>query len=253
MRKSLALAMCLIALGTPGFHCNGAYPRHMDGSTGGGATTSTTDSTTTSSTSTSSSTSSSSSGAGGGPDCTGTLGDNPSDCGLCLEAKCCTELQACTADTTCNDCLMGSSPDSSLCDMDEEIAALRSCLIPSCMSACTPPRCARFCCNDADCGSGKCNKTINGEPKVGVCVDATNLAACDAPATSPSGGSCGAGFPCNPVTNQGCNAAAGEACDFNGMGGYQCYGGDNVAFLCNDCDNTFGPHCQPGLTCLQAP
>ncbi|NUP10177.1 MAG: hypothetical protein HOW73_29355 [Polyangiaceae bacterium] len=30
--------------------------------------------------------------------------------------------------------------------------------------------CAKYCCDDADCGSGKCDKTKQGNPDVGVCV-----------------------------------------------------------------------------------
>jgi hypothetical protein len=50
-------------------------------------------------------------------------------------------------------------------------------------------KCARFCCADTDCGTGKCDKTI-APGGVGLCVTTAGAAACDAPATSPSGGSC---------------------------------------------------------------
>jgi hypothetical protein len=65
--------------------------------------------------------------------------------------------------------------------------------------------CARYCCSDADCGTGRCEldpmkafgaPLANAADKVGVCVtmDGTT-AACDAPAMSPSGGTCFGGFP----------------------------------------------------------
>ncbi|UQA56827.1 hypothetical protein [Polyangium aurulentum] len=65
--------------------------------------------------------------------------------------------------------------------------------------------CARYCCSDADCGTGRCEldpMLAFGSPilvagdNVGVCVtmDGTGPA-CDAPAVSPSGGTCAAGFP----------------------------------------------------------
>jgi hypothetical protein len=66
--------------------------------------------------------------------------------------------------------------------------------------------CARYCCNDADCGTGRCEldpMLAFGTPlavaadKVGVCVSTApgGGAACDAPAVSPSGGACAGGFP----------------------------------------------------------
>jgi hypothetical protein len=65
--------------------------------------------------------------------------------------------------------------------------------------------CARFCCNDADCGTGRCElnqmlafgaTTWHPEDMVGVCVtqDGTTCSP-DAPAVSSSGGTCFAGFP----------------------------------------------------------
>jgi len=57
--------------------------------------------------------------------------------------------------------------------------------------------CAKYCCDDGDCGSGKCVKEGQDGPLwggigVGVCLDAMNTgkAACDAPAVAPSNGSC---------------------------------------------------------------
>lgn len=65
--------------------------------------------------------------------------------------------------------------------------------------------CARYCCTDADCGTGKCvfdQMMAFGAPlwlpedQVGLCLDqAGTTAACDAPATSVSMGSCVGGYP----------------------------------------------------------
>lgn len=58
-------------------------------------------------------------------------------------------------------------------------------------------KCTRYCCTDADCGTGKCVKTgltnlpFQGATDLGVCTDATGKApSCDAPATAPSMGTC---------------------------------------------------------------
>jgi hypothetical protein len=64
--------------------------------------------------------------------------------------------------------------------------------------------CARFCCTDADCGTGRCEldqtKAFGGpvplsKEVVGLCVTMDGMgAACDAPAVPPSGGSCAQQF-----------------------------------------------------------
>src|SRR5262249_27231286 len=75
---------------------------------------------------------------------------------------------------------------------------------------------------------------------------------CDAPAMSPSGGSCikiGGSVKCNPVTNQGCQP--GEACDF-GMAAFVCHPPPNDAMLCEKCSNSNpGPFCGGGMHCLE--
>lgn len=75
-------------------------------------------------------------------------------------------------------------------------------------------------------------------------------AQCDASLVTPSDGVCvqlGGPITCNPVTNQGCNTPAGEACDY-GPGGFTCYPGPNDAELCWACGPN-GPHCGSGFTC----
>lgn len=71
-------------------------------------------------------------------------------------------------------------------------------------------KCARFCCDDADCGSGVCELDpnivyagvlANANDKIGVCLTehptdgGFGTPACDAPAVSPSKGACGGGYP----------------------------------------------------------
>jgi hypothetical protein len=80
--------------------------------------------------------------------------------------------------------------------------------------------CAKFCCDDADCGTGKCEKSADG---VGVCVKELGKgnaaeSACDAPLASPSGGKCypfpaGAGGAAGAAGSGGGGeaGAAGEA------------------------------------------
>lgn len=59
-------------------------------------------------------------------------------------------------------------------------------------------KCTHYCCNDGDCGTGTCLATsssgdlIPDQKGLGICTDTATkkLAACDAPAVSPSKGSC---------------------------------------------------------------
>ena len=70
-------------------------------------------------------------------------------------------------------------------------------------------RCARYCCDDGDCGSGRCwldaaalfgaDLAVVGD-EVGACVEkipdgGTPKPACDAPDVAPSGGTCVVGHP----------------------------------------------------------
>jgi hypothetical protein len=53
---------------------------------------------------------------------------------------------------------------------------------------------------------------------------------------------------CNPVTNEGCDTAAGQACDFS-QSGWTCYDPPNDAKSGDTCDVANGPYCQGTLTC----
>jgi hypothetical protein len=56
--------------------------------------------------------------------------------------------------------------------------------------------------------------------------------------------------PCNPVTNEGCDTAMGEACDLDMSGTfYRCFPPPNDAKLCAACPNGTS-FCAPTLHCL---
>ena len=194
-------------------------------------------------------TTSNSTTTGSGMDCTGLTGSTEA-CAVCAEGSCCAELSACLDDAACSTCLM----DGTGCDTSTLAADFDTCLTGSCETECAAPAgsCARFCCTDGDCGTGTCDKMLTGDANVGVCVDAQQAAACDAPSTSPSNGSCvtidATTYLCNPITNEGCDTAAGEACDF-GASGFECYPAPNDAMLCDACASG-GPYCAGGTTCF---
>jgi hypothetical protein len=152
----------------------------------------------------------------GGTDvCTGTL--PPNQCFVCVENSCCAELSACLDDTGCADCIAGNSAACSSSLWQDVVA----------------------------CGSAKCQAP---------CEDlATKIPACDAPDPAPSGGSCvtiGGANTCNPITNEGCDTAAGQACDYSS--GYKCYPPPNDVALCDECnpDAATPVNCGPGLSCV---
>lgn len=94
-----------------------------------------------------------------------------------------------------------------------------------------------------DCASASCNaQCIGPEP---VPLPAPQ---CELPTTLPAAGACVSGGACNPVTQVGCNAAAGEACDF-GQNGFSCYASGNVKELCDSCGANDNDYCLPGNTC----
>jgi hypothetical protein len=221
---------------------------------GGGATSTTTDTATTSTTGTTTTTNSTStststtgttstgnggsgqggsggagqggSGVGGAPDCHGALNWNLKSCGTCMENSCCAEISACLGDADCSSCLQDGQTG---CDNAASLLNnITDCQKSNCTSDCTPPA-----------------------PPV----------ACDAPvdlANAPSKGACvtvkaGTAYGCNPVTNEGCDGAKGEACDLgadaNGNSAYQCFPDGNTEAICKTCDNQGGPFCAAGLHC----
>ena len=63
----------------------------------------------------------------------------------------------------------------------------------------------------------------------------------------------GAAWPqfaeCNPVSQEGCDFAAGEECDLEQSGNFVCFPSGNTEPPCAVCDNGNGPWCQPGMHC----
>lgn len=197
--------------------------------------------------------SSGSAGAGGAPDCSMEF-PTPTACQSCAADKCCSEFSDCKGDADCTTCLSDPNADQTKCDANAQVKALNTCLTTTCLDACSP-KCARYCCADTDCGTGKC---VVGDfvdfPTLGLCLDSMQAAACDAPAMSMSMGAC---FTvdmtnvCNPVTNEGCNAAMGEACDLDGGAGkFGCFPMGNTQDICKVCSNNNGPFCKATFHCV---
>lgn len=140
----------------------------------------------------------------------------------CMKTTC---MEACAPPDQCNPVTnAGCAPDGSQCDLVNPgmfvcfppfgtpgalCAACDNLKGPFCGPGlrCHPTShtCARFCCTDADCGTGRCelNQTLalgatpwSPEDKVGLCVTQDgSTCSPDAAAVSVSGGTCFAGFP----------------------------------------------------------
>lgn len=152
------------------------------------------------------------------PDCTDILNDT--ECATCVEGQCCIEITECLADGDCETCLTDPNANSQVCAANDQWIALNDCAATLCQAECSAPPL---------------------QP------------ACDAPATSPSNGACVTigmdGAACNPITNEGCDGAAGEACDIGGQA-FQCYPSGNVNAICEECGANDGDFCQPGMSCV---
>lgn len=134
-------------------------------------------------------------------------------------------------------------------------------------------RCTRYCCDDFQCAFGSfcikqaptsvgiCQATSDdllsgfvGEPVDGGTTDSGGAPpACVLP-PGPGDGSCipagDPAFPCNPVTNEGCDASANEACDFESGVGSFCLVGSHDAKVCETCSEG---SCAGGHTCFDSP
>ena len=156
--------------------------------------------------------------------CTGELtGIVAAKCQTCLEASCCAEVGACHAKKSCwSDCFVNHSETKCHADPDGHALyhALGTCWSASCAKECAAP---------------------------------TYDLVCDGlPAPTPSAGSCvtlSAANACNPITNEGCDTDAGEACDHTATG-FGCFPAPNDTPICEACDNQDGPFCEAGHTCL---
>lgn len=142
----------------------------------------------------------------------------------CLKSKC---ADKCTIPDTCNPVTHnGCTTVGSSCDLaypgnfscySPQGTPAKICekcnfhTLPFCDSGlrCHPETntCARYCCNDGDCGTGRCEldpmlafgaELSSAGDKVGICVNKDPMMpgpACDAPATPLSLGMCFAGYP----------------------------------------------------------
>lgn len=85
------------------------------------------------------------------------------------------------------------------------------------------------------------------DPAIVAALEGINhCAECRCAAECPSG----AADECNPVSGEPCDTANESACDLSGNGNYVCFGPPNDSPACGECDNSAGPFCEPGYTCL---
>lgn len=158
---------------------------------------------------------------GSGASCEIALALEPA-CTGCLEEQCCNEATACAPGSDCAACAESGEVDAAVCEADQSFGALRGCALDSCRDLCQSSRFA---------------------------------AGCDAPASPPSKGACvnvdGVKNQCNPITNGGCDAAKGEACDTDTIAGFRCFVYPGAAGTCEDCGKATGDKigCAGKLTC----
>jgi hypothetical protein len=116
------------------------------------------------------------------------------------------------------------------------------------------------CCNEATAcyGDANCNACAMGmASSLAACAPGMSstwdaLVAC---ATNKCPKECNPVSTCNPVTNQPCNTAMGEACDLTGsmnsLNVYVCFPPPNATDLCGACNNAGGPYCMGTQHCLE--
>jgi hypothetical protein len=145
--------------------------------------------------------------------------------GQCVDDGACTLHDACTCgdcwtdDAFCHDPSRANCTDDGACD-----GFLEGCLCADCAA---DAACAGF------------------EPP-----SPPEAAYCQAPSDAPSKGACvaiGPNVACNPVTNEGCDGAAGAACDLGGDG-FECFPDRNERALCEACGGTKG-FCEGTMGC----
>jgi hypothetical protein len=78
--------------------------------------------------------------------------------------------EACDGDGNGGYVCYGPPNDAKLCDMCDPANGVFCGNGLTCIGDGTTGQCAKYCCADGDCGSGKCDLTILGDPKVGACV-----------------------------------------------------------------------------------
>lgn len=204
----------VVAAGAAVSACDGGGSSSGPGG-GGGATSSSTGGVTSSgpATTTGVSTGVTSTSSGQPPICNDVL--NGTSCADCIEEQCCAGLKACLEDPDCLQCFLDPAANVAQCaENNIHYSMLIACIGDNCQTPCGP-------------------------------------APCDAPSPPPSAGSCfvlGGGNACNPFTNEGCDTAAGDACDVS-ADGFSCYPPPNENMLCAACGQADG-FCAPGMTCL---
>jgi hypothetical protein len=156
------------------------------------------------------------SATGPAPACSGTLFG---DCGVCVEASCCSQILDCLEKPNCMPCLN----DPAACPIDDPEAGILADDLDLCARALCPDPCF-----------GGVNENV---PECGV---------------SPSGnGACvtideGQGIACNPITNEGCFNTT--ACDVTPKGGLGCEDRPFWGNVCDPCGAT--GWCGAGATCV---
>lgn len=229
MAPSVLRAGALVLVGSASiFACSssGGGATGAGGATSGSHASSTSASTSSASTashassaaSTTSATSSVAATTGSSSGCQGML-DFGATCNACMDAHCCAEEMACSADAGCVQCLTMVTQQ---CATGAAFSALAQCLQKGCPKDCEPI--------------------------------APPSPACDAPVDSPSKGTCiaiGGSIKCNPFTNEGCDAQKQEICDSGGKGAFACFPPPPPSSqdLCQDCSSQLG-FCKSGATCI---
>jgi hypothetical protein len=147
------------------------------------------------------------------------------ECGACLEQNCCDEVGA---------CYEHGEPDEG-CWYD--------CVTNHNAAGCHEPTAHALYYAIGECAQTNCEAECIQEPVEPACEGV--------PEEAPSAGACveiAGGDECNPVTNEGCDTEAGEACD-SGEDGFMCYPPPNENALCTECSEDAG-FCAPGHVCV---
>lgn len=101
-------------------------------------------------------------------------------------------------------------------------------------------------------GSGAAAGSAGSAGSAGGAAGAAGQFVPDSGANLPLPAGCvpdGMGFVCNPVTNEGCDASAGEACEYGIDEYFTCYPPPNDVEEGGACDWEQGPFCAATLSC----
>lgn len=151
-------------------------------------------------------------------------------------------MVSCTGCELCAESPTGTcAAETAACAKNPECGALQDC-----QNKCTDSMCATMC--DEAHPMGVAAYTAYNSCGLMACTQACSTKLVCSGIPPGLTGACFAAEPCNPVTNKGCNAAIGEACDFDGMK-FKCFGPPpaNTVPLCGACDVDA---CKTGMFCL---